>query len=119
MNYLVSRLAIVSVAGLVLASCVDQQKAVALAFDKTCSAEPIVYEAFTRIAANTEQISEKVKLRAAQVHAGALRLCTDRPTDIVAALVTLSAAYTEIVAINAQAQKVKVAADIEAHLLEY
>lgn len=86
-----------------LASCtmtMDQQAAAARNYDKICTAEPPLYAAFVD-AATTKGSSERTMRRAASFHAVITTMCSTRPTDAVTALVTLAAAYTQIVQINA------------------
>jgi hypothetical protein len=86
-----------------LASCtmtMDQQAAAARNYDKICTAEPPLYAAFVN-AATTKGASEKTMRRAESFHVVVTTMCSTRPTDFVTALVTLAAAYTQIVQINA------------------
>jgi hypothetical protein len=86
-----------------LVSCtmtVDQQAAAARNYDKICTAEPTLYAAFVN-AATAKGSSERTMRRAEAFHATVTTMCETRPTDFVSALVTLAAAYTQIVQINA------------------
>jgi hypothetical protein len=90
-------------ASALLASCTltnDQQAAAARAYDKICTAEPPLYAAFVN-AAMAKGSSEKTLKRAESVHVTIATMCETRPADPVTALVTLSAAYVQIVQINA------------------
>ena len=86
-----------------LAACVttpDQQEAAQQAYDKICTAEPPLYAAF--VAAATAKGTSEAKLRKAEaIHGSITTFCTNRPTDVVSGLVTLSAAYVQFITINA------------------
>lgn len=104
----IKRLLIASAAALCmvasLASCTlsnDAQAKLAVAYDKTCSAEPAVYSSISTIYAAQGASQAKIdKLNG--FHTAAVRLCTDRPTDLTSGLVTLTAVYVQIVALNAK-----------------
>lgn len=87
-----------------LASCslsTDQQAAAAKAYDKICSAEPSLYASYV-VVATARGASEAKLAKAEGIHNTMTALCTDRPTDVVSALVILSSAYAQFIAINAQ-----------------
>ena len=87
-----------------LASCTlsnDQQAAAAKAYDKICSAEPSLYASYV-VVATAKGVSEAKLAKAEGVHNTITSLCTERPTDVLSALVILSSAYAQFIAINAQ-----------------
>lgn len=87
-----------------LASCslsTDQQAAAAKAYDKICSAEPQLYASYVLVA-TAKGASEAKLAKAEGIHTTITAMCTDRPTDVISALVILSAAYANFIALNAQ-----------------
>lgn len=87
-----------------LASCslsTDQQQAAAKAYDKICSAEPPLYASYV-VVATAKGASEAKLAKAEGIHNTITALCTERPTDAISALVILSSAYAQFIAINAQ-----------------
>lgn len=77
----------------------EQQASAAKAYDKICSSEPQLYAAFV-VVATAKGASEAKLAKVATYHDGVTKMCDERPTDIVAALVTLSGVYAQIVAAN-------------------
>jgi hypothetical protein len=92
---------------LVLSSCVttgsDAQASAEKAFDRICTAEPPIYASVSVIAVAKEWKQSKIdKLNG--VHTVVTNLCTNRPTDFISALITVTASYAQILAIKAQTE---------------
>lgn len=96
----VAAIAAVLAASVSLSSCVSTsntpQQNAEIAYNNLCAVEPSVYLGYMAFAA-TRNVSEKTQRRVEQAHIAFTRLCTDRPTDLVAGLRTLSQAYAEVV----------------------
>lgn len=87
----------------------EQQTAVAKAYDKTCAMEPAVYQSFVTIAV-AKQASQKTLDKAAAIHASFTNdagtgLCQTRPMDLASASVQLAALYAQLVTISAQVER--------------
>lgn len=92
-------------ASISLASCTttpDQQASAAKVYDKVCAAEPALYASFQTVAAIND-VSASTQKKAEAIHASITTLCTDRPTDLIAGVATLTAAYAQFAAIVARA----------------
>lgn len=90
-----------------LASCTlsaKQETELAKVYDRTCAAEPSLYLSFMTVA-EAKQASAKTLAKAEAIHTTMVGLCTNRPTDIVTAAATLSAAYANFVAIMATVER--------------
>lgn len=101
------KLIVAALCSVSLASCslsTDQQAAAAKAYDKICSAEPPLYASYVVIA-TAKGASEAKLAKAEGIHTTITAMCTERPTDVISALVILSAAYAQFIAINAKAAK--------------
>lgn len=96
-------IALVAVASLTLASCTstDANTQAAKAFDKVCAAEPPLYASFVTIA-EARGTSAKTMVRAEALHTTITGLCANPPTDVVSALVTLTAAYAQFTVLQKQ-----------------
>lgn len=98
-------LAVVTATAL-LASCTLTGNAAANAekvYNQICAAEPPIYATLSLAStANNWSPSKVRKLEAA--HASVMQFCNDRPKDLVAGLVTLSAAYAKVLAIKASTE---------------
>ena len=100
-------LIVAALCSVALASCSlsnEQQAAAAKAYDKICSAEPSLYASYL-IIATARGVSENTLAKAAVLHEGMGNMCTERPTDIIAALVPLSLSYAQFIALNAKVAK--------------
>lgn len=87
----------------------EQQTAVAKAYDKTCAAEPGIYQSFVLVA-TAKQASERTMKRAAAIHSSFVNengtgLCQTRPTDLASASVHLAALYAQLITISAQVER--------------
>jgi len=90
-----------------LAACtlsLEQQTAVAKAYDQTCAAVPPIYASFVTIA-TAKHARESTMKKAAAIHAAATELCETRPTDLATASVTLANLYAQLVLISAQVER--------------
>lgn len=94
-------LALFAVASLASCKSADAQTKLAVAYDKTCAAEPAVYAAISTVYVANGASQAKID-KLAGLHDAATQLCTDRPTDLTSGLVTLTAVYVKIVALNAK-----------------
>lgn len=104
---LVAMFGVVIMTTAVLSACslsLEQQTAVAKAYDKTCAAEPPIYQSFVTIA-TAKQASQKTLAQAAAVHDSVTKLCTDRPTDLATASITLAALYAQLITISANVER--------------
>jgi hypothetical protein len=102
-----STIGILILTGIALSSCTlsaSQQTAVARAYDRTCAAEPPIYQSFVLVA-TAKGASERTMKKAETIHLTVSRLCADRPTDIASAAVTLAALYAQLVTISAQVER--------------
>lgn len=102
------RIAVAMALSLALASCSaslgeDAQAKAAKVYDTVCFGEPLVYTVASALADKNGWKQSKVD-RLNEAHAVVTRLCTNRPTDLVAGLVTLSAAYRDVLALKASAE---------------
>lgn len=100
MKYLVVPAVFVS-AMTALSACTstESQENAAKVFDTICVAEPGIYAISASLAASHGWSASKIrKLDAA--HAVVYRLCTDRPSNMIAGLVTLTAAYRDILTLK-------------------
>ena len=94
-------------AAMPLASCTlsaEGQQTAEKSYDAICKAEPQLYASFV-VVATAKQASEATMTKAALAHDTVTDLCTNRPTDIVAASVLLANAYAKFVAINATVER--------------
>lgn len=93
---------------LALTSCVttggDQQAAAKVNFDRMCAAEPALYLAYVTVA-TSKGFSEAKMRKAEAIHESIGVICSGRPDNFVAALVTLTTAYAKFVAINNDAER--------------
>lgn len=82
-----------------LASCTttsdDAQANIQKTYDVTCAAEPAIYASYVAIRAGKGKTPATGVVDA---HAVVVGLCTNRPTDIVSAAITLASAYAQIIA---------------------
>lgn len=100
-------LAAIGIASFSLASCTlsaEGQQTAEKSYDTICKAEPQLYASFV-VVATAKQASEATMTKAALAHDTVTDLCTNRPTDIVAASVLLANAYAKFVAINATVER--------------
>jgi len=90
-------------AALTLASCTstESRTQAAKAFDKVCLAEPPLYTSFMLLA-EAKGASAKTLARANAFHMTITNICKDPPTDVVSALVTLTAVYAQFSALQKQ-----------------
>lgn len=98
-------MAAVMAAGL-LASCTLTGNAAANAekvYNQICSAEPPIY-ASVKLASVANNWSPAKVRKLETAHTSVMRFCNDRPTDLISALTTLSAAYAEVLALKAQTE---------------
>lgn len=63
--------------------------------DTLCKIEPLAYQGFQLIKSRTT-INPTYVLRVDQAHAAVRQVCVDRPSNLVEALDTATAAYTQI-----------------------
>lgn len=87
----------------------EQQTAVAKAYDKTCAAEPAIYQSFLLVA-EAKQSSAKTLDKARAIHLSFFNdqntgLCQSRPTDLATASVTLAALYARLITISADVER--------------
>jgi len=84
--------------GLAISSCTttsQTQANIQKTYDVTCAAEPAIYTSYVAIrAANGKQPAKGVM----DAHLIVTDLCTNRPTDLVAASIQLLSAYAQIIA---------------------
>lgn len=100
-------IAFLAMSALTLASCTlsaEGQQTAQKSYDTICKAEPQLYASFV-VVATAKQASEATMTKAALAHDTVTDLCTNRPTDIVAASVLLANAYAKFVAINATVER--------------
>lgn len=82
---------------------ISDTKAAALkGFNALCTAEPTVYAAIGAWDV-IHPLSFSQRNKATAVHAGVTELCTNRPTDLISGLVTLTSLYSQVVSILHQA----------------
>lgn len=89
-----------------LASCVGTgtaQEDAAKQVDRICAAEPPLY-ATALVLAETKNWSEKRRNRLTAIHVTITNFCTDRPTDLISGLLTLSASYVQFLALKEQVE---------------
>jgi len=101
MKYVVLLPALLMSIVMALVSCTstESQANAAKVFDTICVAEPGIYAISVSLANSHGWSASKInKLNTA--HAVVYRLCTDRPTNMIAGLVTLTAAYRDILALK-------------------
>lgn len=77
------------------------EAAAAKTYDSICTAEPPLYAAFV-VVATAREVSARTLARAELLHGNMGSLCAQRPTNVFAALATLSSAYAQFLALNAQ-----------------
>ena len=100
-------IAFLAMSALTLSSCTltpEGEQTAQKSYDTICKAEPQLYASFV-VVATAKQASEATMTKAALAHDTVTDLCTNRPTDIVAASVLLANAYAKFVAINATVER--------------
>jgi hypothetical protein len=98
---------VVVLSAVALSACslsMEQQTAVAKAYDRTCTNVPAIYQSFVLVA-TAKQASDRTMKKAASIKASADYICANRPTDLASAAVTLAALYAQLVTISAQVEK--------------
>lgn len=88
----------------VLSSCTatstESQENAAKVYDTICIAEPAVYAIASNLADSHGWSASKIQ-KLDQAHVVVVRLCSDRPSNLISGLVTLSAAYRDVLLLKA------------------
>lgn len=98
----VAAVAAVMAASVSLSSCVttdDSQVAAARTLDAICASEPAIYAAFSAVA-EVRNVPAKTVRKVDVAHIAITNWCTDRPDNLVAIIVTVSATYAQILLAN-------------------
>lgn len=96
LTYLIPGMLISGVLGLsACTTSTESQTNAAKVYDTICAAEPGVYLITANLAQSNHWDASKIK-KLNQAHVAVTRLCSDRPTNLIAGLVTLSAAYRDV-----------------------
>lgn len=93
-------------AAIFLTSCQSHEEANANAekvYDTVCTAEPLVYSLAYTVATAKEWSAKKIS-QLQQAHVVVVELCTNRPTDMISGLVTLTKAYQAVLDVKKQTE---------------
>lgn len=96
-----------------LTSCTTgdgNSQAAAKTFDTICTTEPPLFAAYMTVAVANGASESRLK-KAEGIHASITTICESRPSNVLAAVVTLTAAYAQFLAITRDEHKRRLVAE--------
>lgn len=85
-------------------------QAAAKTFDTICTTEPPLFAAYMTVAVANGASESRLK-KAEGIHASITTICESRPSNVLAAVVTLTAAYAQFLAITRDEHKRRLVAE--------